>query len=228
MCVHEVLTAGQLHCKNTCSVFLPFTGWRESRLLRGAGKPTAYSPTVTKHPFTGSVVQGKCRSPVKCAALWCINTVVAHWLVKRGRWVRRTSETAQQQPRNTRPPHRISSPPKTLFFEVFRRQRNMDALVSVFICSLTLQKRRANLGSRELWRLEGEFLYSRTKICAWHLIIHANKGHAVSFHRSQTVSAPTTLPAFRDELKRWEVHNYLLKLNMTSDIRQSPQTAFRQ
>lgn len=37
-----------------------------------------YSLTVTKHPSTDLAARGKCRSPAKCAALWCMKRVGAH------------------------------------------------------------------------------------------------------------------------------------------------------
>lgn len=51
-----------------------------------------------------------------------------------------------------------------------------------------------------------------TQTYARNLIIHANKGHAVSFHCAQTIIK--TLPASDKKLKCWEVNNYLVKLGI--------------
>lgn len=90
--------------------FLTCAGWRGSSLLVRAR--TTYSPPVTKHPFTGCGVRGKCRSPVKSAALWCINKVSAQCLIKGvSAWGTgwRAPLKQHHSPCNMRAPHRKSS-----------------------------------------------------------------------------------------------------------------------
>lgn len=98
--------------------FIPCAGRRGSSLPVRAR--TTYSLPVTKHPFTGCGVRGKCRSPVKCAALWCINKVSAQWLIKGvsawgAGW--RASPKQHHSPCNMRAPHRKSMRMTTMPFD---------------------------------------------------------------------------------------------------------------